>query len=304
MKVALFIRNGLVGNVALNALIPQMIEAGIEPALYNTGEPYYKQADNPELKEVGYLETTLLKEVVEPFMREAQDVSKEQDDDICYTNKQLAQRYDLDYVEVPDVNSSDFIEVIESDKELVGSISIRITQIFREDIIKAINSKGFMWNLHTGLLPKYKGVHIPYRAIENSESHYGWTLHHIDSGVDTGAIIATDKLSLNPAKSILNTYLDMTEKGTAMMIGAMLFYKARGTIPAQTQTTDKESYFTYPTSAEMQRWSNQGVHFVDDIVETYCNLFTAKGSVEERQLRLRLNEATGSADKAVQSFAA
>lgn len=304
MKVALFIRNGLVGNVALNALVPQMIEAGIQPVLYNTGEPYYKKADNPELKEVGYLETTLLKEVVEPLMMEIQGVSQGQGVDICYTNKQLAEKYNLDYVEVPDVNSLDFIETIKSDKELVGSISIRITQIFRADIIEAIIGKGFMWNLHTGLLPKYKGVHIPYRAIENNESHYGWTLHNIDSGVDTGEIIATDQLPLKKSKAVLDTYLDMTDKGTAMMMGALLFYKSHGTIPAKAQKTEQDSYFTYPTGVEMQKWNNQGIRFADDIVKTYCSLFTVQGSVEEGQLIVRLSEATESNNKAVQSLAA
>lgn len=299
MKVALFIRNGLVGNVVLNALVPQMIEIGIEPVLYNTGEPYYKKADNPELKEIGYLETTLLKEIVEPLLMGIQDVSNEDSAEICYTNKQLAKKYGLSYFEVPDVNSPDFIEEIENDKDLNGSISIRITQIFKENIINSIGSKGFMWNLHTGLLPKYKGVHIPYRAIENNESDYGWTLHNIDGGVDTGTIIATDKLPLDPNHTILDTYLGMSEKGTAMMMGALLFFKNRGNIRAKSQETDKESYFTYPSNAEMQKWNNQGIKFSENIVDTYCNLFATRGSVEEQNLREALDAATRNLDKGI-----
>lgn len=290
MRVALFIRNGLVGNVALNALVPQMVEMGIEPILYNTGEPYYSKADNPELKEIGFLETALLRDIVEPLMEEVQQIANVHNQDICYTNKQLAQKYSLQFKVVKNVNDPEFVKEILDDKKIIGSISIRILQIFKEDIIQAFENKGFMWNLHTGLLPKYKGVHIPYRAIENNESTYGWTLHNIDKGVDTGAIIATDGLPLNPHKPVLETYTDMSEKGVAMIMGALLFYKKYGQIKAKPQTADQTSYFTYPTSEEMQQWNNQGISFANDIVETYTKLYTVVGTSQETALRNKLTK--------------
>jgi methionyl-tRNA formyltransferase len=291
MKIAVFIRNGLIGNIILNHLVPQMMEMGVEPVFFNTGEPQNKKSDHAELNKIGFLETSLMKDIVEPFYLENK---KNKDGLTNLSNKALALTSNLSYFDVPDVNDLSFIEKIVGDKDIVGSISIRILQIFKPDIIRAFEEKGFMWNLHTGLLPKYKGVHIPYWAIENNEKYYGWTLHNIDKGIDTGDIIATDQLPLDQSKPVLDTYLDMADKGAAMIMGALMFYKARGTIPAKPQTTDKESYFTFPTSAEMQRWNEKGIIFCDDIVGKYTSLFTARGSIEENVLRGKLEEAVRS----------
>lgn len=291
MRVALFIRNGLVGNVALNSLVPQMIEVGFEPVLYNTGEPYYKKADNPELKEVSFLETVLLRDVVDPFMEEASlllnmDITK-----LHYTNKQLVKKYDLEYYEVEDFNSSEFINHITNDMKMVGAISIRILPIFGENILRVFKDKGFIWNLHTGLLPKYKGIHIPYRSIENNEKFYGWTLHKIDHEIDTGDIIAMDYLPLDVHKPILETYMDMSDKGVAMVMGALMFYQKRGVIMSKPQVIDRDSYYTYPTSVEMKKWNAQGIIFAKDIVKTYTNFYTEIDSPQEAELTQRLQIA-------------
>lgn len=46
-------------------------------------------------------------------------------------------------------------------------------------------------NLHIGITPKYRGIHGGYWAIFNKEPHlFGVTLHYVDSGIDTGKIIA------------------------------------------------------------------------------------------------------------------
>jgi len=299
MKVGIFYSDGLIGNITLNKVVPQMIEAGIEPVLFRSRGPNIKRASIPELKALSFLETDLLKLVVEPTLS-----SFSYAENIFFTTPQLIINYNLEHHDVLDVNAPEFIRYINYSKDLTGAISIRFYPKFKFEIINALNKKGFLWNLHTGLLPKYKGVFIPYRAIENREKYFGWTLHEVASEIDTGDIIATDKLPLIKNQPVLNTYLDMTEKGSAMVMGALLFYKSRKTIPAKKQDVDIDSYFTYPTSNEMKQWNNQGIRFADDIVETYCDLFAVRGSKEENILRLRLSEFIESTDIAIQSLAA
>src|SRR3990172_2423119 len=45
-------------------------------------------------------------------------------------------------------------------------------------------------NLHPSYLPQYRGNHPDIRALMNGEREVGITLHYLDSGIDTGAIIA------------------------------------------------------------------------------------------------------------------
>ncbi len=51
-------------------------------------------------------------------------------------------------------------------------------------------------NLHTGITPKYRGVHGGYWALVNNDMRFfGVTVHLIDQGIDTGEIIAQGVIS-------------------------------------------------------------------------------------------------------------
>ncbi|KAJ6649761.1 Trifunctional purine biosynthetic protein adenosine-3 [Pseudolycoriella hygida] len=49
--------------------------------------------------------------------------------------------------------------------------------------------KGRLINIHPSLLPKFPGLHVQRRALEAGEKRSGCTVHFVDEGVDTGAII-------------------------------------------------------------------------------------------------------------------
>jgi phosphoribosylglycinamide formyltransferase, formyltetrahydrofolate-dependent len=61
-------------------------------------------------------------------------------------------------------------------------------------------------NIHPSLLPKYKGKDAILQAYNAQETQYGVTVHYVDAGMDTGAIIAQAVL---PVKS--NTTLTEIE---------------------------------------------------------------------------------------------
>lgn len=43
-------------------------------------------------------------------------------------------------------------------------------------------------NMHMALLPSYRGFHGGTWAVVNGEKHHGYTIHEVDSGIDTGPI--------------------------------------------------------------------------------------------------------------------
>lgn len=49
-------------------------------------------------------------------------------------------------------------------------------------------------NVHTSLLPKYRGRHPVDWAMEFKEQEIGITVHYIDTGIDTGDIILQDSV--------------------------------------------------------------------------------------------------------------
>ncbi|MGL4797893.1 MAG: phosphoribosylglycinamide formyltransferase [Cellulosilyticaceae bacterium] len=62
--------------------------------------------------------------------------------------------------------------------------------------------RGRMINIHPSLLPKYGGkgyygIHVHEAVIAHGETESGATVHYVDGGIDTGAIIHQGKVAVN-----------------------------------------------------------------------------------------------------------
>ncbi|MDC0580879.1 formyl transferase [Amylibacter sp.] len=68
-------------------------------------------------------------------------------------------------------------------------IVISGTRIINEDFLTALGDTP-MINIHTGIVPKYRGVHGGYWALASRDKkNFGVTIHCIDKGIDTGRVI-------------------------------------------------------------------------------------------------------------------
>ena len=101
--------------------------------------------------------------------------------------EQLAQAANSVEYAVRDINGVDAEKLSDFEPDLV--VSIRFGQIFQASTI-SISRLGVI-NLHSGLLPGYKGVMASFWSLLNGESELGTTLHWItDNKIDSGAIIS------------------------------------------------------------------------------------------------------------------
>ncbi|MDM7923995.1 MAG: methionyl-tRNA formyltransferase [Pyrinomonadaceae bacterium] len=57
-------------------------------------------------------------------------------------------------------------------------------------------------NIHQGLLPEYRGVNGVRWALLHGEQHTGVTMHFMDSGIDTGDMIARAAFPIEPTDDI------------------------------------------------------------------------------------------------------
>jgi len=74
-------------------------------------------------------------------------------------------------------------------------------------------------NCHMGILPKYKGMDLPeWCILENSFDELGITLHFMDTGIDTGAILKRIKIKLCNSQDIKT----LREKFEPIMVTAMV----------------------------------------------------------------------------------
>lgn len=75
-------------------------------------------------------------------------------------------------------------------------VSVRFGSILGTPAV-SLPKHGVM-NLHSGLLPEYRGIMATFWAMVRQEARYGFTLHRIvDEGIDTGPIISRQSLPLD-----------------------------------------------------------------------------------------------------------
>ena len=63
-----------------------------------------------------------------------------------------------------------------------------------------------LFNIHFSLLPKYRGMYTSALPILHGESETGVTLHQIDYGIDTGAIIDQSKFAIESYDTARDLY--------------------------------------------------------------------------------------------------
>jgi len=74
-------------------------------------------------------------------------------------------------------------------------IIVNGTRIISESILKKIPCD--ILNIHVGITPAYRGIHGGYWALYRQDSlNFGVTLHRVDSGVDTGSVIAQSVITI------------------------------------------------------------------------------------------------------------
>ncbi len=79
---------------------------------------------------------------------------------------------------------------------------------------------GFL-NVHTSLLPKYRGAAPIQWAVINGETQTGVTVMQTDPGMDTGAILLQESLSISPLETALELAPRLSSLGASMIVSAL-----------------------------------------------------------------------------------
>ena len=133
-------------------------------------------------------------------------------------------------------------------------ISIRYRHILREAAI-AIPRLGVL-NLHSGILPDYRGVMATFWAMLDAADEIGTTLHWIvDSGIDTGPVIEIRKRPTRSVSSYLANVLGLYAGGCETIATAVRTIAASSSLPTQQQSSGGR-YFSAPKAADIGRFES------------------------------------------------
>ncbi len=87
-------------------------------------------------------------------------------------------------------------------------------------------------NIHASLLPKYRGAAPIQRAIINGETETGVTIMLMDTGLDTGDILLSQKISINADDTAQTLHDRLAEIGGPLLVKTLQGIVEKSIVPA------------------------------------------------------------------------
>ena len=158
------------------------------------------------------------------------------------------------------VNSPEGLARIEAtEPDLI--LSIRFGLIIKEQVI-SLPTYGVI-NLHSGLLPEYRGVMATFRAMLDHRDEIGSTLHFIqNSGIDNGDILSIAKIPLNLQCSYLLNTLRLYSAGCEQIVDAVTGLQQGDELRAHPQLGEA-SYYSFPDAPTLKTFFDRGYQLFD-----------------------------------------
>lgn len=165
------------------------------------------------------------------------------------SRKRLAElQAQCDAVPVPahlriDVNNLNDFETLAKIRALSPkAVFVASTGMLRKPLLEACACP--VVNYHSGVNPAYRGINGGYFALANGEpEHFGVTLHLVDLGVDTGPILATNRIPV-AANDNMQTYMTlMAAKSQDLVVETMVRVLAGEAKPLPPSTLASNQYY-------------------------------------------------------------
>lgn len=175
----------------------------------------------------------------------------------CKSVKKILQERNIKIIKLNgEINSADNVMIIKNDNpDLL--ISILGNQIFKKQIFD-LAPKGCL-NLHTALLPKYRGLMPSFWVLRNNEKKTGVSVFFVDRGIDSGPILVQKEIeigNMTQAELIRETKL----LGMKAIIEAIRLIQDNRVklIP----NPDMEAtYFSFPKKEDVREFKRAGKRF-------------------------------------------
>lgn len=130
-------------------------------------------------------------------------------------------------------------------------IVVNGTRIIAKKVLQSVPCKFI--NTHAGITPLYRGVHGGYWALANNDAaHCGVTVHLVDAGIDTGAIIAQALIQPTAEDNFVTYPLLQQAAGLPLLIQAVR-RALDGTLQLQPAPAGQSRLWSHPTLAEYLR---------------------------------------------------
>jgi methionyl-tRNA formyltransferase len=256
MRILCCLNRDLASNLALNLLLPDLLKHEVWIALTERVGGVLPD-EEPQRRELRTAEQVLPNQIIFPLLERLSAANPHGH----LTFSQIQSRYNIRVEALPNPNQDPGLSRVR-DFAPALILSIRYGAIFKEPVL-SIPNYGVL-NLHSGLLPHYRGVLATFRALMNGDREIGCTLHCIkDPKIDSGDIVSSSRLTVQPQRSLLWHILALYPDGVGMMRRAVGILDRGGQLQAQQQSPGEGAYYSYPTAREWDEFYRRGWRVAD-----------------------------------------
>lgn len=169
----------------------------------------------------------------------------------------VLKRFKIDNIKLSEhINHPNSVKVIQKYKpDLL--ISILGNQIFKKPIIN-LAPKGCL-NLHTALLPEYRGLMPTFWVMKNKETHTGVTVFFVDEGIDSGPIIVQKRVEIG--NKTQQELISMTKKIGMEAIAESIKLIQTDKVTLVENDVKKKTYFSFPARDDVKEFLKKGNKF-------------------------------------------
>jgi methionyl-tRNA formyltransferase len=138
-------------------------------------------------------------------------------------------------------------------------VSIAGNQIFKKKMLETVAPKGCI-NLHTALLPKYRGLMPSFWVLKNGESETGVSVFFVDEGIDSGPILVQNRIPITPTMTQA-ALIEISKKAGMDAIVESVEKIYTGQYELQANDASQMTYFTFPTADDVRLFRKAGKRF-------------------------------------------
>jgi methionyl-tRNA formyltransferase len=136
-------------------------------------------------------------------------------------------------------------------------ISILGNQIFKDPIIN-LAPKGCL-NLHTALLPEYRGLMPSFWVMKHDEKYTGVSVFFVDEGIDSGPIVVQEKVEIGDRTQ--EELISHTKKMGMDAIAKAVDLIEKDEVELIENDAEKMTYFSFPTREDVKEFLAKGKKF-------------------------------------------
>jgi methionyl-tRNA formyltransferase len=278
MRITLLCNLDIASNLAANRLIAALPEHDFSVLM--TAQVGSKNNRPKALEALSFYESTLFTQILFPALISRKAVGEKgvSGMEVCEKSELLTfdamKQRGVDVYPVSEINEGNGLSVLRRcQPDLI--LSVRFGRILKKPALDV--PKHGVLNLHSGLLPQYRGIMATFWSMLKDEPQIGCTLHRIqDEGIDTGDILSTHPINTDYNLSYFDNMLAIYPAGLDAMIAATKRIANRAALVAMPQDSSQANYYGLPDHASISIFEQKGYRLImhDNVIRLAQRFFT------------------------------